>query len=371
MKVGILTQPLRFNYGGILQNWALQNVLCQLGHEAITLDPRRYTPLYELPYRFVRHLGAMILRKNYNRGLLPEIHRNHLTQTKGMNTFLFIDNYINRREVCSYRSALCNEFDAFVVGSDQVWRPKYNPYQSAMFLDFTQESKVKKIAYAASFGTDDWEFSQEETNLFRELIKSFDAISVREDSGVNLCKSNFSVEPKLLLDPTLLLNKNDYQSLVNSTNIKRHEGNLFVSFLDYSEPKIRLVEKLSVSYKLTPFFVNSRVEDNSAELKDQVQPPVEVWLRGFEDADCVVTDSFHVCVFSIIYNKPFIALGNIERGLCRFESLFRLLDLDKQLIMDTSNIDDINFEIAYNNVNAILDAKRKESIEFLKNQLSS
>ena len=368
MNIAILTQPLRFNYGGILQNWALQVVLNRLGHESTTLDPRRYTPIYELPYRMARHLGSRLIKGQRNASLLPEIRNNFVTKTKGKNTFIFIDKNINREEIKNYREELCGRYDAFIVGSDQVWRPKYNPYQPAMFLDFACRKEVKKIAYAASFGTDEWEFSPEETNRFKELIKHFDAVSVREESGIGLCKSFFGIDVRQMIDPTLLLDRNDYISLTES-NDTTFEGDLFVSFLDENPDKIRLVRNCCSKYNLTPFFGNSRVEDNDAPIEDQVQPPLEEWIKGFETAKCIVTDSFHACVFSILFNKPFIVYGNRDRGLSRFESLLRIFGLSGQLVNTSAQFNDVNMEIDYNHINSVLEAKRAAAINFLKESL--
>ena len=98
-------------------------------------------------------------------------------------------------------------FDAFVVGSDQVWRPRYNAYIPNLFLDFTEGMSVKRIAYAASFGTDQWEFSAEQTTISSFLAKKFDIVSVREASGIQLCKQNLGVDAIQVLDPSLLLRR--------------------------------------------------------------------------------------------------------------------------------------------------------------------
>jgi len=104
-------------------------------------------------------------------------------------------------------------FDAYVVGSDQVWRPCYSPQLSTFFLDFLEgNSTVEKIAYTASFGVDDWKFTNKQIKEFGRLLKLFDAISVREDSTVELCKNYFGVEATHLLDPTMLLGSDVYTS---------------------------------------------------------------------------------------------------------------------------------------------------------------
>ena len=105
------------------------------------------------------------------------------------------------------------EYDAYVVGSDQVWRPNYNPFMKAMFLGITEREDVKRIAYAASFGTSKWEFSPQMTSECAVLAKKFDMITVREKSGVDLCREYFGVEATWVLDPTMLLNREDYEKV--------------------------------------------------------------------------------------------------------------------------------------------------------------
>ena len=98
------------------------------------------------------------------------------------------------------------EYDAFIVGSDQVWRPSYNQHLEQAFLNFTENWKnVKRIAYAASFGVDNWEFTKKQTKECKRLVQKFDFVSVREDTAVNLCKEHLGIEATHVLDPTLLL----------------------------------------------------------------------------------------------------------------------------------------------------------------------
>ena len=96
--------------------------------------------------------------------------------------------------------------------------------------------------------------------------------------------------------------------------------------------KTALVNKIAEEKHLVPFRVNSMIENPMSPLNERIQPPVEQWLRGFYDAAFVVTDSFHACVFSILFNKPFIVFGNYERGIGRFISLFEFFNINNVLI---------------------------------------
>ena len=214
MKIGILTHPLRFNYGGLLQNYALQTVLRRLGHEPLTLDVPHVMKvnkttflkdvLKRLYYRYILHLQVYIFKEwRYNR-LYPIMMQNLQP---------FIDTHIKKIEVNDFNALNPNDFDAFIVGSDQVWRRLYMPDIYREYLSFAEGWNVRRISYAASFGTEEWEYSPLETTECRRLLQKFDAVSVREASGVSLCKKHFGVEAVHVVDPTLLLDRDDYCNL--------------------------------------------------------------------------------------------------------------------------------------------------------------
>ena len=224
------------------------------------------------------------------------------------------------------------------------------------------------MAYAASFGTDEWEYTPEQTEMCARLLKAFDAVSVREKSGVGLCREHFGVAAKHVLDPTMLLTADDYTKLFEAAGTPKSKGTLLCYVLDETPEKTALINKIAAERHLIPFRVNSKVENIMAPLPERIQPPVEQWLRGFYDAEFVVTDSFHACVFSIIFNKQFIVYGNAARGMSRFISLLEIFGLNNRLLKDLSkfkSVDDIN----WHEVNSTLDAKRKEVNDFINNSI--
>ena len=335
MRIAILTQPLRYNYGGILQNFALQTVLKRMGHDVVTLDPHRYNYSWKQYIIFtIRHFITHYLKGHHEVDIFFEWKKDKPTRLLGTNTFKFVDRYIKRKEYWNLYSDVKNgDFDGFIVGSDQVWRPEYNLNIKNMFLDFTKDWNVKRIAYAASFGVDTWKESEEITRCCKEQLQRFDIVSVREDSGVHLCKDVFNVVATHVLDPTLLLTKEDYISLLKLDKVPKSKGNLLVYILDYTDDKNKLIQHIADEYRLVPFRVNSEVEDYQyKELSKRIQPPIEQWVRGFYDADFVVTDSFHACAFSIIFDKPFVAYINEFRGSSRYKSLWNQLSLSGGMI---------------------------------------
>ena len=234
---------------------------------------------------------------------------------------------------------------------------------------------MKRVAYAASFGVDKWEFTNEETKECAPLAQLFDAVSVREDSGIPLCKEHLGVEACHVLDPTMLLEREDYEALVREDGIAPRPGNLFCYVLDKSVRMEETISIIAAQTKLTPFHTmpKSGATQEAVEnhIEDCIYPPVTAWLRSFMDAELVVTDSFHGCVFSIIFNKPFVVLGNESRGQARFSSLLMIFGLESRFCSDNARLTDIvNRPIDWERVNALRQSWQKKSFDFLRTSLS-
>lgn len=372
MKIAILTQPLRFNFGGILQNYALQTVLLRMGHEVVTLDPRRNQfSWWEYPLFTLRHIAARYLKGYKDANLFAEYNKDKEIRKIGVNTFKFIDKYISRKTFTNLSNEMTSkDCDAIVVGSDQVWRPKYNRNLSNMYLDFTSGWHIKRIAYAASFGTDEIEYTDEQIDECRKLLSVFDAVSVREKSGITLCKEVFGVDAVHVLDPTLLLDAADYMMLVDAYPPAGVSGNLYYYILDNSEENAKLIQDYAKEKGLKPFTCNSKAADhhNKHTVEEKIQLPVEHWLQGFNQAEYVITDSFHACVFSILFKKQFFVYANAERGLARYKSLFNMLGIEDRFVNKVDDIYEIG-DIDYNIVYEKLDSLRTNSLVFLRNSL--
>lgn len=382
MKIGILTQPLHANYGGLLQNYALQQVLLRAGHEVETID---WTPSNKsLRNRLSRIKWALLSTLFRNKFQKPRYQpTDKEKRIIQQHTNQFIDSYIHRTKIISsidgfsYQAKI-GKYDAYVVGSDQCWRPRYNAFLSAMFLDFVKEEKAKRIAYAASFGTDQWEYSPEMTAICASLAQKFDFVSVREDSGVRLCKDYLGVDAVHVLDPTLLLNKDDYINLIEAEKEPQSRGTLFNYILDPDANKTAFINKVAKEKGLQSFQVLPKCqaetrtkEDIKNRIDDCVFPGVTTWLRAFMDAEMTIVDSFHGMVFSIIFNKPFWVIGNANRGMSRFTSLLKVFHLEDRLL-DANHLKDvdINLPIDWSSVNAILEQKRNECKNLLLIELS-
>lgn len=380
MKIGIITQPLQNNYGCLLQNYALQQVLIENGHEPITLDwDTKELPLWR------RTLSAIKRRVVLKKIKLPDKPYNPTKKEfKIIHRYLseFVANYINCSKVLYtskdfLKETKKNNLQALIVGSDQIWRPTYYVGNSLyeMFLSFAEDIDIKRVSYAASFGVDYWEFTPEQTAVCGRLINKFDLVTVREESGIYLCKTFFNVEATHVLDPTMLPNKSVYEKIVSDNQTPRSKGNLFHYILDPSPNKTDLVNSIASKAGLIPFScmptyqIENRTKYNiKHEINKCVFPGVDVWLRCFMDAEMVICDSFHGCVFSIIFNKPFWLIVNEDRGNARFVSLLNMFGLQDRLITPTDKID-YSKPIDWSHVNSILSNNRLSSINILLNSL--
>ncbi|WP_455613157.1 polysaccharide pyruvyl transferase family protein [Bacteroides congonensis] len=368
-KICILTQPLHTNYGGLLQTYALQTVLKRMGHEVWTEDRKWKRPL-------IVKLKQWIARLIKYKGLYYSTDKQE--QIIAQKTIPFIHKYISTTEpIYSNTKKEFNKyhFDVYIVGSDQVWRPIYSYCLSNYFLDFTVGQQVKRIAYAASFGTSDWEFTEEQTRKCAALAKQFDKISVREDSGVMLCKKYLGVDAIHLLDPTMLLNKEDYIRLVEQEKTPTFREKLMTYVLDQSKEKQAIVRKVSQTLGLSPNPVMPDMNFSQVGKKyinQCVFPPVTDWLRGFMDSEFVVTDSFHGTVFSILFNKPFIVMANSERGTARLTSLLKKFELEERWVHSLEDVTDkiLHGSVDFEKANEILGREREKANKFLIDSLN-
>lgn len=379
MKIGILTQPLYCNYGGLVQCFALQQTLQRMGHEAIVLQRewnRQYTIMGACKYYVKLIVKILMGRKGSWHYYVDQEKRDYIARE----TKKFIDRCITPRSLrCYTTEQLYKEverlrLEAIIVGSDQVWRPDYSPCQPNYFLDFLpSDSVVKRISYAASFGGDSWEaWSTKMTDICAKLLQQFDAVSVREQSGIGLCKEHFDVDAVQVLDPTMLLEKEDYIAIIGQPVKKR--GTLFSYVLDRSAEKLSIIYQIAERTGKEPFDSMPEQDDSVynlyGDIDKSVYPPVEDWLSAFNEAEMVVTDSFHGTVFSIIFNKPFWVIANVERGMARFETLLAMYGLqDRMISARTVSKVNLNARVDWEKVNG----KRKElqtlSIKFLHKSL--
>lgn len=317
----LLTLQPHTNYGGLLQAYALQTLLTRKGYAVDILSPKPVIP--GLPWY---------------KGVKKED-----IQTIMQYTDAFICEHLHLRNV-PFSDIKSTDYDAYVVGSDQIWRYHYVDMLIGDFRDvffaFTEGWDVKRVAYAPSFGLDTWEAPEEMIPEITRLLARFDAVSAREDSGAELCRTLLKrSDAQQVLDPTMMLDTADYEALIENYRPAEKEGDMACYVLGRDEEKEQLIRKVAHHKGLTPFDLQSKVEQVSAPVEERIQPPLEHWLYSIHNAKMVVTDSFHATVFSILFHRPFIVTGNPNRGLARLQSILKALGLERHLVLTSADYD--------------------------------
>lgn len=374
MKIGILTLPFNNNYGGYLQAYALMTVLKDMGHSP-TIILRRHNLKEHTKWFYFKHILKSILLS------ISHLDINLLFRQKEIYFFLrgkkmisFVNKYIqpqtrflySTKELCD---ACQNKYDAFIVGSDQVWRPEYVPNIKNFFLDFTNGWNVRRIAYAASFGNSSPQYTEDERINCGDLVAKFNAISVREKSGLDII-TNFKWKVRnktIVLDPTMLLSQKRYLSLLPSKKSKT-QNKIFCYILDEEYETNNLVNRLCRLLQKERYdFFNKDLRKKT----HSVLPSIEEWLMNIRDAEYIVTDSFHGMVFSLIFNKNFFVYCNSKRGIDRFKSLLEYFGLEKCIINNIKELE-LNYKVDINwtYVNKKIEEGKKNSINFLNSTLS-
>lgn len=375
MKIAIVTLVGNHNYGNVLQMYALQTTLQRLGHEVTIINRQaNYPPLRLFFLRILSVIKCayrIYIRRDKGCVICSPLSGYYQTKVDYKNIKKFSDKYLKRSAAIRSNKALerharKSKYECYIVGSDQVWRELYTTDITDSFLKFLpKDCTALKVAYAASFGQDTDFISPEHLDECIELAKRFDKISVREESGVTVMSEVFNLPAKHVLDPTLLLDAESYKKLITENPHKQDTKGLVTYILDSTTEKQEAIRnfanRLNLLYTPIPYSL------------EELQPTLKVysvydWLYSIDNAQYVITDSFHGTVFCILFHKPFICIGNEGRGTSRFTSLLKIFHLEDRLVSSLEDFTDtpINWE----EVDAILATKRAEAMEFLTTALN-
>lgn len=349
-KIGILTFHFsNHNFGAVLQVFASFNILQQLGYNptVINLLPNERPTIIQTLKCFIKSL----ITRSY---VFEKFIKKNIRLTRK----LYSDD--NLRNLNSL-------FDAYYVGSDQVWRVSMSKERILQyFLDFAAADKIK-IAYAASFGISTWEGDLDLTSRIKPLLKRFTAIAVREKDGVDICRNVFNVEASQVLDPTLILDVTYYLKIMKKNKKFKKYDYIGYHLIQDKEAKGLILKRAfeQTNIKVINLFGASKDFMGKHYLKYNSVPS---WLYGIKNASYLITDSFHCVIFSILFKKEFICIPNKKGGLSRIENLLKTLNLlDRYCISE-----DIDFHyyfstpIDYSKVYSKLERLKNDSYEFLK-----
>ena len=382
MKVGIVSFcDSRNNYGQLLQCWALQQVLRKLGHVPYHI---RYDYRAQRPGKLRQFLNDGLVKSLIHRVL----HHKEISRNKSLRAQNALSD--RQRDFESFMRnhlAFCPEVyhsmeqlrndppqaDAYITGSDQVWSMLPDAdYNKAFYLDFG-EADTPRLAYAASFGRS--VYPAEVLPALSTLISRFDGISVRENSGVDIC-AQAGVEAVVSLDPTLLLSDSDYMALGQSQN--DYADYVMIYSINIESPQQMDwdgIREYAAGQGFDVRCVSSTGHLPAREIFDGAiysYPEIPQWISLVRSASMMFTTSFHGVVFSILTHTNFVYYpleGKYSGGNSRVADLLAALSLEDhiwELGMDYAKVQTPD----WTELDRLLDALRKSSVDFLKEKLT-
>jgi len=371
-KIAILTLNGYCNYGNRLQNYATQEVLKSLDFyvETIINDTK---PTYGSNIiERIRNLKGMTAKEIFNKinfKLWTYTHKEKIIDytTKRTKIFkTFTSDYILETDYCisdnNIPNDLSDRYDYFVTGSDQVWNPSFNYGSSIYFLTFAPKSK--RIAFSPSFGVS--KIPIEHQVNYKKWISDMGHLSVREGAGADIIKQLTGKKALVLVDPTMMLTKEQWLSVSNKATNLTDKKFLLTYFLsgipeEYKE-KIKKIAKDN----------NLRVI-NLGDIKDYdtYQTGPAEYIEYINSASILCTDSFHGAIFSIIMETPFIAFerkGISESMFSRIETLLGKFKLESRKVNNITSDNQV-LDVDFSHILPILEAERNKTLDYLKNAL--
>ena len=373
LKIGLFTLDARNNnYGGLLQEYALFKTLQKLGYDVEVVDYNLSSELNTFSYkRSLKYLTPdKILKKVQKKVLKKKVVESTIPNKSSRELFAqFRDAYITFSEKCSYRDLkqLNEEYDGFVCGSDQVWNPAYNI--PSFFLEFVKDKK--KVIYGASLGVS--KLSSVEKSTYKALLSDLTSISVREKQGQAIISTLTSQEVKVVLDPTMILGKDEWLKFVKKN--KSSQPYIFCYFLGMNSAKIDAAKKFARknNYKIISIpFEHSDFGEEEFPTYNGGLGPIE-FLNLIYNAECILTDSFHASVFSILFNKEFRVFSRNIGKLNMNERLYTLLELiDRMdLFIQPNELDLVSVDENIKYDFSKIEIMRMDSVRWLDNALKA
>jgi len=367
MKIALVTIHKANNYGALLQAYALQEALSTFGDTELVDYDNEYLSMTLEPIRvsFSFH-GILGMGKDLCR-LLPRYRLIKKFKKFMAKRFVMTQSY-------SQNELLKNKlpgYDYYVVGSDQVWNStcvsRTSDHDPVYFLEFAPEG-AKKVSYASSVGG--YVFTEEESKQIPKYIDSFEAVSVREKNTQKYLNSLTGKNIEHVLDPTLLLSKNQWEELVGQTEYTDNRPYILL----YTVPKVALVRKAVAHFSdklgVRVIAIDQGLSAGACVDKHIRDAGPEDLLSLFSGADFVVTDSFHGVCFSINLERPFVALSPGKHAN-RVESLLSIVGLNEQYVSNELDFDGVSLKIDFSEPRLRLEKARKESYQFLHQAFST
>jgi len=361
MKTGILTFHQADNYGAVLQAYALQSAIEQIGNPVEIIDYKQSA--IEKTYRIIKFNKSSKI--NFLKSSAANFwnYNSRVKKKKLFNNFR--NDFLNISEKKFNSSNREMNYDTYIVGSDQVWNEEIIKNDKTFFLDFVNGNE-KKIAYAASVGKDNLT-SKEIKNLVSN-ISGFNFLSVREDDLVSNLNSRCNNTITHVLDPTLIADKVIWDKL---PNFKRYENKkyLLIFRMVGDERVLDIAEAVAKRLDLDVYFISNKKLPIRKGFKNLRNVGPEEFINLHKNASFIVTNSFHGTAFSILFQKNFLTVPHKTRG-SRMKSLLNLLKLENRIVENPNKINEtFILDIDYKVTTKILEIEKEKSLKYLKSAL--
>lgn len=365
MKVAVITRHAITNYGSLLQAFATQQIIENLGHQCEIIDYIRDDELYS------QHEKTLLAHKpEWNSNLIRKIMylvlRQPVSVVAGRRFEREQKKYLHLTKRYSSLKQLVKDkpiADVYVTGSDQVWGPvEVGSYDSSYCLSFT-DSSDKKVAYAASFGRMD--MSSRLEKYFSKWLERYDHITVREDSALNLLKA-MGIVADQVLDPTLLLNERSWSPYMTPIKAK----NYILVYQIHNDKRLGVyAKKVATSMGLHLVRVSAHFHQITREGKLIWCPSTGEFLSYIKNAKCLITDSFHGTAFAINLHTPFVEVLPNNNTSARNISILNATGLSDRILDRDDNTTLAEKPIDFAKTDKTLEEKRKKSIALLKRMI--
>lgn len=360
-KVGILTFHNTTNYGAALQTYALQTKINSMGYKCDTIDyinkeiENLYKPKNIKSIKGIKQFAKYLLNNNNQKKVYNAF-------SKFYKEYMKFSRKVNKDNVYG----LNNDYDKFIVGSDQVWNLNLSYQDQNYYLKFVDDN-AKKNSYAASFGYN--EVPEEYKEFTKNALSEFRNISVRENQGRDIIKAMLNRDASVVLDPTLLLEKKEWTDLINDEKVEKQNDYILLYIVSPNEEIIKFSRMLAKQHNCKILWINNTIKKLKNIKNIKGCDPIE-FLRYIENAKYVVTTSFHGVALSVALNKQFFYGLSKEKNNfnSRIISLVDILKICDRDIINYSN--EKTHNINYDETNIILEKQRKTSLEYLNKFLS-
>lgn len=362
MKIGIITWHYYNNVGSNLQAYAMQKILKNLGHKPIFINYR---------YKIYKDSFLKKIIKNFCIKI-DKFFPNLINEKMRFGAYRFQKEELNQTEEIYDKKKLekiASKFDAVVCGSDQIWAP--NVFDEVYMLSFVDQ-QIKKIAYAPSIGLN--VIPENLIEKYKKYIRRIDNVSTREDNGVKLLKEYCDIEATQVLDPTLLIEKDEWLELTKGEN-SINEKYIFIYLLGEKEWIRNWIQEFSNNLKMKVILLSNFKNDKKYTDFHYKAVGPKKFIKLISEAQYVLTDSFHGMIFSILLKKQFYIFDrfNSDEKLCqnsRIISLLKLLELEDRRIKSNDKVKLLEKKIDYEKTDKSLKKEREKSLKFLLDSLS-